>query len=103
MSVVSGSNSSSSGFEIEPVDDEDEVVSLNAERVEDARKLNSLKRLKAEQDPGVAVTDIANLDQESAKRLYFGMDLSNCVALEFDSDKTYHFNDKNPFLRALTE
>eukprot|EP00966_Prymnesium_polylepis_P327306 7383179-Prymnesium_polylepis.1 len=71
MSVVSGSNSSSSGFEIEPIDScddevETDVVSLNAERVEDARKLNSLKKLIAEQDPGVTETEIANFDQESA-------------------------------------
>jgi hypothetical protein len=87
MSVVSGS-SSSSGFEIEPIDTGDENG--------DERKLNLLKKLIAEQDPGADVNEIAHLDQESAKKHYFLMDTSTSdwTTIEFNSDKTYPFDDK---------
>ena len=65
---VSTSNSSSSGFgsiDIEPIDSGDEVET-GVEPENTTRKLNSLKKLIAEQDPLMDEEEIANLNFKSA-------------------------------------
>eukprot|EP00966_Prymnesium_polylepis_P286696 6622312-Prymnesium_polylepis.1 len=69
MSSVSASSSSSSGFEIEPIDSGDEVetgVEPTGVEPETTRKLNSIKKLIAEQDPLMDGKKIANLDFKTA-------------------------------------
>eukprot|EP00966_Prymnesium_polylepis_P289412 6685423-Prymnesium_polylepis.1 len=69
MSSVSASNSSSTGFEIEAIDSgDDEVQGVEPENT--TRKLNSYKKLLAEQNPLMPEEDIANLDLKSATDLY---------------------------------
>ena len=88
MSSVSASNSSSSGFgafEIEPIDSGDDEVQTGVEPENTTRKLNSLKKLIAEQDPLMAEEEIANLDLNSATDLYHirNHDSSDWVTLDF--------------------
>ena len=70
MCSVSSSSSSASGFEIEPIDSGDEVEtgveSTGVEPDITTRKLNSIKKLIAEQDPLMDEKEIANLDFKSA-------------------------------------
>jgi hypothetical protein len=94
MSSISYSNSSSSGFEIESLDGLDEI---GADETKDTtRKLNSLKKLIAEQDPLMAREEIANLDLKSATDLFHTYrDSSDWVTLDLEnSDKKYPFQGK---------
>ena len=76
MSSVSASSSSASGFEIEiePIDSGDEVETgvepTGVEAEITTRKLNSIKKLIAEQDPLMDDEEIANLDFKTATDLY---------------------------------
>ena len=91
MSSVSASSSSASGFDIEPIDSGDEVeTGVDPENT--TRKLNSIKKLIAEQDPLMDEEEIANLDFKSATDLYHirNHDSSDWVTLDFkDLNKKY--------------
>ena len=94
MSSVSVSSSSGSGFEIEPIDSGDEVET-GVEPDNTTRKLNSIKKLIAEQTPLMEEEEIANLDFKSATDLYHlhNHDSSDWVTLDFeDSNKKYMLN-----------
>lgn len=97
MSSVSISSSSASGFgafDIEPIDSGHEVeTGVDPENT--TRKLNSIKKLIAEQDPLMDGEEIANLDFKSATDLYHlrNHDSSDWVTLDFeDSNKKYMLN-----------
>jgi hypothetical protein len=95
MSSVSARNSSSSGFDIEPIDSGDDEVQTGVEPENTTRKLNSFKKLIAEQSPLMREEEIANLDLKSATDLYHTYHgSSDWVTLEFNnSNKMYVLDD----------
>ena len=100
MSSVSASSSSASGFDIEPIDSGDEVETgvepTGVEAEITTRKLNSIKKLIAEQDPLMDEEKLANLNFKSATdHLYNVRNESEWVNLDFeDPTQKYKINDK---------
>ena len=96
MSSVSVSSSSGSGFDIEPIDSGDEVETGEPTGVEPeitTRKLNSIKKLIAEQDPLMDEEKIANLNFKSATDHLYNVRTSEWVTLDIeDPNKKYMLN-----------
>ena len=94
MSSVSASSSSASGFDIEPIDSGDEVET-GVEPEITTRKLNSIKKLIAEQDPLMDEEEIANLNFKSATDHLYNVrtESTEWVTLDFeDPNKKYMLN-----------
>ena len=97
MSSVSASSSSTSGFDIEPIDSGDEVETgvepTGVEPEITTRKLNSIKKLISEQDPLMDEEEIANLNFKSATDHLYNVRSTEWVTLDFeDPNKKYMLN-----------